>query len=74
MLYKTLVVFDMKTSLHCLGLRMFMKQLVGHGKSLKTSYTDNKSEVIKELEDGTFYRWRAGNQSLGENAVQGDEA
>jgi hypothetical protein len=48
----------MKNALHCLALRLFTKQLVSHGAALKNSYMSSREEIIKELNDGTFYRWR----------------
>jgi len=56
--YKHVASLDMNNALDCLRLRLLTRSLVALGADMKETHWDKRDEIIKELEDGTFYRWR----------------
>jgi hypothetical protein len=58
MSYKILTVLDMNNARHCLAFWAFHRRLTTHGSVIKDSYNSSRSQIIQELQDGTFYRWR----------------
>jgi len=58
MAYKHIASLDMNSALDCLRLRLLTRNLVALGSAMKETHWDKRDEVVKELEDGTFYHWR----------------
>jgi len=59
MSYKLLLDLDIgKNPLDVLRLRLMAKNVLDYGCKIRAAYDESTPKVIKELEDGTFCRWR----------------
>jgi hypothetical protein len=57
--FKCLLQLDMKKALDVVQLRLILYHLMEHTRLIKSAHENTLELVIKELENGTFLRWRA---------------